>query len=159
MTCTAKEEGKLLKLLQLWLGFPYLFNFTTASLFFFFFKCNIPSIQMELLMTIFFLFVVFVLLTLHWFSTLDLLYMNFSEVIHVIPPPFFFFFLNLSHHWYAICSLYTLKRNIFLICFNEISFIQLTHHVRQSGLIYLSEVTHILSTHISVMCICQRGIS
>lgn len=40
----------------------------------------------------FFLFVVFVLLTLHWFSTLDLLYMNFSEVIHVIPPPFFFFF-------------------------------------------------------------------
>lgn len=158
MTCTAKEEGKLLKLLQLWLGFPYLFNFTTASLFFFF---NATSLlyKWSCWWLYSFLFVVFVLLTLHWFSTLDLLYMNFSEVIHVIPPPFFFFFLNLSHHWYAICSLYTLKRNIFLICFNEISFIQLTHHVRQSGLIYLSEVTHILSTHISVMCICQRGIS
>lgn len=58
----------------------------------------------------FFLFVVFVLLTLHWFSTLDLLYMNFSEVIHVIPPPFFFFFFK---------SFSSLIRHLFLIYTEE----------------------------------------
>lgn len=70
--------------------------------------------------------------------------MNLSEAIHIT-----WIFLSLFHHSHAICSTHTLERNTFLIRLNEIGFIQLTHHVRQPGLIYLSEVTQTLSTCIS----------
>lgn len=53
MTYKAKEEGKFLKLLRQRLGFLYLFNFTTTSLLLLFFQGNIPSVQTELLMTLF----------------------------------------------------------------------------------------------------------